>query len=194
MRMINMLNKQQGAALVVSLLVLLVMTMIGLAAVQTNVLEEKMAGNTHDKNLAFQAAEAGLRAAENALSGLSVIQLTNCEVGDDMTVAPGMTVMCYEASTDPEPDPLSHATWDDMATGVYTLVDAADFAPIGNQAFPKYYIMSLGRQASGLKNLGQGTGKPSVGTNVLYFRITARGTGGSDNAQSVLRSYFARRI
>jgi len=185
-------QKQQGAVLVVSMLVLLVMTMIGLAAVQTNVLQEKMAGNMLDKNMAFQAAEAGLRAAENKVrpGGFSAAQLTSCEAGNDVAVSPTVSVICYELNTDPEPDPLDPATWNTAAN--YTEVDAVDFTRVGGQAFPKYFITSLGRQPSGgLTNLAQGTGTPPVGANIVYFRVTARGTGGSDNAQSVLRSYFA---
>ncbi len=65
-------NKQTGAVLIVSLLMLTVMTMIGVTAMQSNLLQEKMAGNFRDSNLAFQAAEAGLRDGE-ADVGLSQI-------------------------------------------------------------------------------------------------------------------------
>lgn len=192
MTMTKIKQKQQGAVLVVSLLVLLVMTMIGLAAVQTNVLQEKMAGNMHDKNLAFQAAEAGLRAAENRLrpGGFSAAQLLSCEAGNDVALTPTVVVICYELNTDPEPDPLDPATW--SASANYTEVDAADYTQVGGQAFPRYFITSIGRQPSGgLVNQAQGTGTPPTGANIIYFRVTARGTGGSVNAQSVLRSYFA---
>lgn len=57
--------KQQGAVLVVSLIMLLIMTIIGVSAMRTTILEEKMAGNYRDSNIAFQAAEAALRDAEN---------------------------------------------------------------------------------------------------------------------------------
>ncbi len=57
--------KQQGAVLVVSLILLLIMTLIGVSAMRTTILEEKMAGNYRDSNIAFQAAEAALRDAEN---------------------------------------------------------------------------------------------------------------------------------
>ncbi|HKK14559.1 MAG TPA: PilX N-terminal domain-containing pilus assembly protein [Gammaproteobacteria bacterium] len=54
--------------LVVSLLILLVLTIIGVTAMSTTNLEEKMAGNMRTKNLTFQAAESGLRAGENRFS------------------------------------------------------------------------------------------------------------------------------
>ncbi len=57
-------TKQQGAVLVVGLIMLLVMTLIGLSAMRSTILEEKMAGNFRDSNIAFQAAEAALRDGE----------------------------------------------------------------------------------------------------------------------------------
>ena len=64
---VKIYRKQQGAVLIVSLLMLLVMTLIGITAMNNTVLEEKMAGNTRQRQLAFQAAEAALRSAENWL-------------------------------------------------------------------------------------------------------------------------------
>lgn len=55
---------QNGAALIISLIFLLLMTLIGVTSMQTTTLEERMAGNTRDRNLALQAAEAGLRQGE----------------------------------------------------------------------------------------------------------------------------------
>jgi type IV pilus assembly protein PilX len=58
---------QQGAVLAISLIILLLMTIIGVSAMQSTTLQEKMAGNLRDSNLAFQAAETALRDAENYL-------------------------------------------------------------------------------------------------------------------------------
>jgi type IV pilus assembly protein PilX len=50
--------------LVVSLVFLLVLTLLGLAAMQNTSLEERMAGNLRAEKVAMQAAEAALRAGE----------------------------------------------------------------------------------------------------------------------------------
>lgn len=60
---INM-NTQNGAVLMVGLVVLLLLTMLGITAASQSGLEEKMAGNYWDKNLSFQAAESALLAAK----------------------------------------------------------------------------------------------------------------------------------
>nr|WP_087145775.1 PilX N-terminal domain-containing pilus assembly protein [Crenothrix polyspora] len=62
-------KNQSGVILVVSLIILLLLTLISLTGMQTTSLEEKMAGNMRDKNLAFQAAEAALKAGEDKVSG-----------------------------------------------------------------------------------------------------------------------------
>jgi type IV pilus assembly protein PilX len=61
---VPMQPRQKGAALVIALIMLLVMTVLGITAMQVTRMEERMAGNSRDVNLAFQAAEAGLRDAE----------------------------------------------------------------------------------------------------------------------------------
>jgi type IV pilus assembly protein PilX len=58
---------QQGAILIVSMLLLLVMTLLGITAVSTSTLEEKMASNNRQRQLAFQSASSALRDAETWL-------------------------------------------------------------------------------------------------------------------------------
>lgn len=70
MQRISSSHRQSGAILVVSLLLLLVMTLLGLTAMQVARMEERMAGNTRDINLAFQGAEAGLRDGEGQIETL----------------------------------------------------------------------------------------------------------------------------
>ena len=60
-------RRQKGITLIVGLILLLVMTMLGLTAVQVTTQQERMAGNLRDRNIAFQAAESALREGESAL-------------------------------------------------------------------------------------------------------------------------------
>ncbi len=60
-------RKQSGAILLTSLVFLLVLSMIVLAALRTGTLEERMAANARNRQVALQAAEAVLRSAEVAL-------------------------------------------------------------------------------------------------------------------------------
>jgi len=66
-----------GAILIVSLIILLVVTLIATTNMETSILEERMAGNIEDYNLAFQAAEASLEVGENWLSDQILLPVTS---------------------------------------------------------------------------------------------------------------------
>jgi Tfp pilus assembly protein PilX len=58
---------QRGAALIVGLIMLLLLTLIGVAGMRDTLLQEKMAGNMRDREIALQAAESALRAGRGAV-------------------------------------------------------------------------------------------------------------------------------
>src|SRR6516225_11224218 len=57
-------SPQQGAVLYIALILLLILTIIGIAAARLQTGEAVMARNDHNHQLALQAAEAALRDAE----------------------------------------------------------------------------------------------------------------------------------
>lgn len=63
-----MMKKQQGAVLIVSLIILLVTTLLGVTAMQSTSLEMKMAKNVEERQRVFNAAEAALKRVENILA------------------------------------------------------------------------------------------------------------------------------
>ncbi|WP_086931186.1 pilus assembly PilX family protein [Agarilytica rhodophyticola] len=67
-------NQQNGAALIVALVMLAVMTIIGVANMNSASLEMKMIASTLDRNKAFSIADAGLRAAESWLANSANIK------------------------------------------------------------------------------------------------------------------------
>ncbi len=54
---------QEGFALVVSMIFLAILTVLGINAMRSSSLEEKMAANTQQQSFAFQSAETGLTVA-----------------------------------------------------------------------------------------------------------------------------------
>jgi type IV pilus assembly protein PilX len=70
--MTNPKKQQSGIVLVIGLIMLLLMTLLGVTAMQVTGLEEKMAGNTRNHNVAFQAAESALRIAESYIDSEGV--------------------------------------------------------------------------------------------------------------------------
>lgn len=67
----GMYRRQQGATLVVAMIMLVLITIVGFNAMQTTILQERMSGNLRDKEISFQAAEAALREQEAWLQAQS---------------------------------------------------------------------------------------------------------------------------
>ena len=65
-------HRQGGAILIVTLLFLVILTMLGVTAMTGTTMEERMAGNTRDSQLALQAAEAALRDARRDINNYIV--------------------------------------------------------------------------------------------------------------------------
>lgn len=68
MKTFNFQYKQTGAVLIVALVLLVVLTMLGISAIEATKLETRMAANTREYNQAFQNAEAGLNYVNNLLN------------------------------------------------------------------------------------------------------------------------------
>lgn len=58
---------ERGVVMIVGLVVLLLLSLLALESMRTATLEERMTGNTEDREIAFQVAEAALREAEDLL-------------------------------------------------------------------------------------------------------------------------------
>lgn len=176
-------NYQKGSALLVSLIILVVMTLLGLSGMRTSVMEEKMAGNMRDNELAFQAAEAALRAAEKYITD-SIISTTAFDANGSDGLYNNSDARIWE-----------NITWTSADSLDYTGFDRASTTGVNVATAPRYVIQlltSIGSNSDKLNqsNYGQGTGAGAV----QAFTITARGTGGSDSAVVYLQSTFGKRL
>lgn len=63
--------KQDGSALIICMIFLLLLTILGVSSMQSATMQEKMVGNAVDENRAFQAAEGALRAGEASVQANS---------------------------------------------------------------------------------------------------------------------------
>lgn len=171
-----MTRNQRGIALFISLVLLLVLTIVGVSAVQTTSLEERMARNTHDSVLAFQSAEVALREAEVALDAINSTALFTPAGNNGMWQAPG-----YGAAdlwTLP-------ATW----TGANSVELPADTVQ-GVDQQPRYVIEWLATVQRSENPALLGSSYASLFDRIEVFRITARGIGGSANARVLLQSTY----
>ena len=61
------IRRQQGVSLLVVLILLLVMSLLGIAVLRSSALQERMSANMVDRNEAVQAAETGLQVAQRTV-------------------------------------------------------------------------------------------------------------------------------
>lgn len=162
-------RRQRGAILVVSLIMLLVMTLIGVTAMQNTIMEQRMAGNTRDVNLAFQAAEAALREGEVALEAATLPDFD------------GTTDGFYEANDIAIGNPQ---VWEDPATTWVTYPDNLD----GVIAPPEYVLEEL----SPIKESGGSLAADEPLPEVSMYRVTSRASGASNDTQIMLQTTYKR--
>ncbi|HEV2110249.1 MAG TPA: PilX N-terminal domain-containing pilus assembly protein [Gammaproteobacteria bacterium] len=172
------LRHQRGVVLIVALILLLVLTMIGVGVTQSTSLEERMAGNARDKDLAFQAAEAGLRGGEDGLLQALFTNFNNSagQYEYDPTAAPIWTTVNWTDAT----KVIAYAgTPIAMSTGSTT------------QQLPQQPVFIV-EQLPPVPAPGQNLGATEYGDapTIQLFRITALGTGGDANAQAMLQTVF----
>lgn len=160
-------RRQHGSAMIVSLIFLLLMTLIGTAAMRGSTMQERMAGNARDWNIAFQAAEAALREAEDYLQTTPILP----EFDD----AAGL----YQVNS---PDrPVWAGAVESAGNGYIEYADDLE----GTAARPRYYIEEL----TTARPPGTETETGTALEEIFYFRITAVGYGAAvDGANDPIAS------
>ena len=186
-------NGQSGAALVVCLIVLLVMSVIGVTSVSNSTVQQRMAFNLRQQQLAENAAEHALRAAERFIATTIVTtQSVDNFYNDPNRGSSYFMVADIRGKPYQESDPgdlLDPSYWG--ANGIEVPGLSAD---VTAQA-PRYIVELIGKTKEGR---GRSVNNPSAREfdNFRYnFRITAIGWGVDTNAYAVLQStYESERI
>lgn len=168
---------QQGATLIVALIFLVIIMAISLSGIQGTALEERMASNTRDRNQAFQAAETGLREAEQYIDNLAITTQFGSTAG-------------LLSDTDSEPDFFDSGVWVD-ATSIEVTTGLK-----GLSAPPRYIIQLIAEETADTDETLSidGYGERLAGESATIFLITSRGVGGSSNAQIVLQTHYGKRF
>lgn len=166
---------QRGVVLIVALILLLVLTMIGVGVTQSTSLEERMAANNRDKDLAFQAAEGGLRNGESGLlQGIYTnFNNTNGEYEFDPT----------------QPSIWTTINWSDSTKVIAYGGTPLTFGP--SQPLPQQPVFIV-EELPPVPAPGQNLGATEYGDTptIQLFRITSLGTGGDTNSQAMLQTVF----
>lgn len=170
---------QRGIALVTSLLMLIIMTLLALSMFRSIGLDESIAGNTREKQRSLQAAQGALDYGEwwlsqgnggtgNTCSGVYTATVANVKVCTNALTSP--TTLPWSARGDYLPPTMTVAAGGGLVSSGGTVGD------INYYAKPSLYIQYLGLDPTGRSQL---------------YQITGAGYGGSANGASVVQSTYA---
>ena len=203
-------HRQRGAVMIVTLLFLVILTMLGITALSSTTMEERMAGNTRDSQTALQAAEAALRDARRDFSNIQVqagfgrpLPIAAADFGNDSGTPGTCNTGAYRAlclpATNPDgssytklPGAILPATpnynFNDPnlvvefgdMTGAVKVGGPDDPARLARQ--PRYIVEVFCLQENG----------ESIGVvPCRHYRITSRGYGRNPNTQVTVQEIFA---
>lgn len=160
-------TRQRGVALVIALLLLVVITLVGFSAVRSTIVQQKLSSNMYDREVAFQNAEAAMRAAADLIASNPGLIARNCQAGG---------VVCLrDPFTDPNlPSGSIYSIAKGTSSGQYT----AGAAAAGQ---PQFVIENMGYWANSSGGTGfnqtanaHNYGAQGVSATSVYYRITAR--------------------
>lgn len=181
-RTLPRMRQQRGAVLVVSLLLLLVMTLLGLGASQSTRLQERMAGNQRDLELAMQGAEAALRGAEYQLR-------PNMNVNERMCQTPEIDCVSFSSllrdTSTGVPLDLARQTDDWWEDNAQTYEQATSLDRLERE--PEYVNEYYGEVED---TLSDGGAYLSIVRD--FYRSTGRSRGQTESAQVVVQSTYSR--
>jgi type IV pilus assembly protein PilX len=182
-------QRQRGTILFVSLIILLLLTILGVTSMSNVTMEERMAGNLRDGQLAEQAAEAALRSGEAWLAALVT------EPGRCSTLGTACATAWDEGA-------LPDLSFQDLTT--WWAVNGREYANSGGgnvltggdtvsgsyvAANPKF-IIEFQKYVPDTLTIGY---KNSV-DGKQFFLVTGYAQGGSISAESVLQTSFTKRF
>ncbi len=167
---------QTGSVLITALIFLAIMATLAASSMQATTMSERLAGNVRDKSVAFQAAEATIRAAENKLLTIT----TEFTVNGTIPKFPGQypaTINTNGKTIDSWRYVDTQQLWGDgNAVAIYQKVGSYLDRVL---AQPPSYV---------IEEIKSFSGSPPIATT--YYRITARAIGLSSQSEVVLQSTF----
>ena len=167
--------QHKGVVLIVSLMILLIMSLLAISSINSSRLDEKMASNAMDYKRAFQAAEMGLRYAETWLLNQHT-EVIPSEIGEN-------NIWLINAM---DPDSNNAKSWWQERDRAWWINNAVSWPAMDGVRTGPYTIIEY-------KHYMRGDSSESRAIDgYLYYQITARGTGGSDNSVVILQSTVSR--
>ena len=169
--MTNRPHYATGSALLVCLVLLVVMTLLVVGGISISTTQEKMTGNTQNKQTSFQAAESALRMGEGQVGNVSNFNGTNG---------------AYPRS---KPGDADFPIWETISDGDWQSITIPSSTMSGTVAKNPQAIFEEYGTAYRDENCRLIVPQPPDCVTIIY-RITARGWGTNENGFTLLQSTF----
>ncbi len=195
------LDKQDGASLIITLVMLVAVLLLGISAAQIALQGEKVSRNDRDRQIALQSAEAALKDAELDIegaqsqamvrskifgkdktegftdgcgSGLANIYLGLCMRAEEGEVPIWQEIDFLDSSAGARSVPYGHFTGQSFQTGLGSLPSK----------LPRYIIelMPYNKEGEGV----------TMDDITYFYRITAIGFGVRETTQVVLQTFYRK--
>lgn len=182
------MKKQSGAVLAVSLMILLMLTILTVTSNRTVLMQNKMAEATFAGQVSLQVAESAIRDAEAYIDTLSTVSTFDASGTNGL----------YSQSDGPS-DVFLETVWTGVTGGgAPKVITSSTYSIQGNGVSAEYFIEDLGTMAvededlAGVNMLGYG--QTTGGGDVNAFRVVARATGSSGNAERIVQVFYGKRL
>jgi len=162
-------QRQHGAALVASLMMLLLITLFAISAMEGATIQSKLANSNRNQQTAFEAAEMALRNAEIYL------QTDPRPAWEDFGTGTHAGLYAMPAATDPEPWELT-GNWSGNGSRVVAV-------PANTYAEPPRFMVQQLSETNISPNM-------NGGEVVRMVRITAMGVGTQSNSRVFLQADY----
>lgn len=177
---------ENGSVLIISLVMLVILAALATTALTTSTQEQRMSVNSQEQDIAFQAAESGLKAGEAIVEALPVVDYGTA----------GCTAPCIVPR-----DAVNNGIFANAATLPWG--DFANHPEIGtvanyttSTAAPEYVVEYIGFMRDPNSSIVSG-GQVVIGSE--FYRVTATGVGRlasatSGGGRAVLQSIYAKQF
>ena len=183
--MMNSKFRQDGAVLLTSLLILLILTLLAISSMQGTGLQQKMVSAQKEGVVSLEGAEAALRAGEDVVNGWSALP------------AASSYNWLYDQGNGPRGSALFTATvW--SAANSQAITNPTDSGGVAIYASsPRFFIEYMGQSQV---DFGTETANPNMtgyqhetGASTAYaFRIVGWSSGASGQSQRIVEEYYRR--
>ncbi|MBD3671014.1 MAG: hypothetical protein HUJ29_09600 [Gammaproteobacteria bacterium] len=163
--------QQQGAVLIISLIVMVLLTSMGVAVMQGSVIEQKIANNQRDMNTAMAAAELAMQAAEEA-----ILDRQNPMLWSDFEADNGNPGLYAETPLGADEPWEQLSTWSGNGSVVVNVSNTIYAQP------PRYIIERIGEFEVGPSMTDKQT--------IRMVRVTAIGYGTSSKSRVMLQANY----